>query len=473
MQITHNKLLPIVAIVMLVVAGGLYLSSDDEGKVPAGEAMTEVPVAELPATEPGADADTPQETLNTVVGGFRRVEQELAALKRENERLQRENRQARDMEARLNAQVDRGIDRGLSQLRAQNEALAAQNQSQSTGAAAEGMPDGYGFEGETAQGVSTTTATAAAPPAPAARLVLPVGYRVGKGADGATGVFRDAPGSGAVSSAAAGTAATAEPPKPVPYYTIPENATLIGATAMSAVVGRVPVDGQVQDPMQFKLLIGPENLAANGHYLPPNLAGIVVSGIAIGDMTLSCSEGFIQSMTFVFADGTIQTVSERNNGGSIGAGGTASIASSNKLGYLSDERGNPCIAGRFVTNAPSYLTDIVGLKTLSVAGAAAAASETTQTTNVLGGSGSTVTGSRGRYILGQAVSGGVDEITNWILKRMDNSFDAVVTPAGASVVVNIDKEIPIDKKPDARRLDYGRVDSAMTNAQRGQWHGLD
>ena len=471
MQITHNKLLPVIVIVMLVVAGGLFLISDDDGKVPSGEPMREVPVAALPSTEPGADADTPQETLNTVVGGFRRVERELEDLKRENERLQRENRQSRDIETRLNAQVDRGIDRGLAQMRTQNEALTAQNQSQSTGAATEGLPNGFGFEGEAAQGVSTT---AAAQPEPAARLVLPVGYRVGKDADGATGVFRGAPGgSNATPGAATTGAASAEKPKPVPYYTIPENATLIGATAMSAVVGRVPIDGQVQDPMEFKLLIGPDNLAANGHYLPPNLAGIVVSGIAIGDMTLSCSEGFIQSMTFVFADGTIQTVSERNEGGSLGAGGTKSSASSNKLGYLSDNFGNPCIAGRFVSNAPSYLTDIVGLKSLSVAGAAAAASETTQTTNALGGSGSTVTGSRGTYILGQMLSGGVDEVTNWMLKRMDNSFDAVVTPAGASVVVHIVKELPIDKKPDARRLDYGRVDSAMTNAQRGQWHGLD
>jgi hypothetical protein len=45
-----------------------------------------------------------------------------------------------------------------------------------------------------------------------------------------------------------------------------------------------------------------------------DIAGIVVSGTAIGDMTLNCSEGLIHSLTFVFNDGTIQTVSRRRDG---------------------------------------------------------------------------------------------------------------------------------------------------------------
>jgi hypothetical protein len=46
--------------------------------------------------------------------------------------------------------------------------------------------------------------------------------------------------------------------------TVPRNATLIGATAMTALVGRVPVQGQVRDPMPFKVITGADNLAANG-----------------------------------------------------------------------------------------------------------------------------------------------------------------------------------------------------------------
>ncbi|MER0688211.1 TIGR03752 family integrating conjugative element protein, partial [Pseudomonas aeruginosa] len=51
-------------------------------------------------------------------------------------------------------------------------------------------------------------------------------------------------------------------------YTLPQNSTLMGSVAMSALIGRVPVDGTVNDPYPFKILIGPDNLTANGIELP-------------------------------------------------------------------------------------------------------------------------------------------------------------------------------------------------------------
>ena len=69
---------------------------------------------------------------------------------------------------------------------------------------------------------------------------------------------------------------------------------------MTALIGRVPVDGTVNDPFPFKVLIGPDNLTANGVELP-EVAGAVVSGTASGDWTLSCVRGQIRSMTFVRA----------------------------------------------------------------------------------------------------------------------------------------------------------------------------
>ena len=92
-----------------------------------------------------------------------------------------------------------------------------------------------------------------------------------------------------------------------PVYTIPENATLMGSVAMTALIGRVPVDGTVNDPYPFKVLVGPENLTANGIDLP-DVAGAVMSGTASGDWTLSCVRGQVESITFVFTDGTIRTV---------------------------------------------------------------------------------------------------------------------------------------------------------------------
>lgn len=47
-----------------------------------------------------------------------------------------------------------------------------------------------------------------------------------------------------------------------PVYTLPEHSTLIGCRAMTAQLGRVPIDGKVTDPYPFKVLIGKDNLTA-------------------------------------------------------------------------------------------------------------------------------------------------------------------------------------------------------------------
>jgi hypothetical protein len=41
---------------------------------------------------------------------------------------------------------------------------------------------------------------------------------------------------------------------------------------MTTLIGRVPIDGTVNDPYPFKVLIGPDNLTANGIDIP-DMAG--------------------------------------------------------------------------------------------------------------------------------------------------------------------------------------------------------
>lgn len=77
---------------------------------------------------------------------------------------------------------------------------------------------------------------------------------------------------------------------------------------MTALIGRIPIKGRVQDPLPFKVIVGAENLAANGLTIP-GVDGMIASGLAVGDWNLSCATGRITSMTFVFRDGTIRTVS--------------------------------------------------------------------------------------------------------------------------------------------------------------------
>lgn len=538
--IKSNKLIPLLAIIAFLVVGFVFLkasggstpSPTDESPLEAAPAPapTRAAAAEPPA-EPAksggllggfkdgqraakpeaADADTPNESLKTLTA-------EVMAARAEMQRLTDENRQLRTQGSA--GQVDRqklledlrkdlGRDSGMAPAPAPASGVPAQlaplPQSSAPTNPRGGLvdaasllpqlPAGFGFEALHPAAGAAGSAAAGVPgadglgPAPAPRMVLPMGVSIGKGSDGKDAFVRK---TGGVAVAVSAPAAQSEAPalarmddpatgaskKEKRYFTIPENATLLGATAMTAIVGRVPVDGRVNDPMQFKLVIGPDNLAANGHLLPRDLSGIIVSGIAIGDMNLQCSEGLVQSLTFVFGDGSIQTVSQRQGGvtpnlaGGGGSSGMKGLAQMSKLGYLSDRHGNPCIAGRFVTNAPAYLTDTIGLRALSLAGQAAAMAQTTVTNSAgYGGvsSSSTVTGSQGKYILGKTAAGATDEVANWLTKRMGNSFDAIVTPGGVDVVINIDQEIPIDKKPDARRLDYGRVD----DDEKGYQHELD
>lgn len=149
---------------------------------------------------------------------------------------------------------------------------------------------------------------------------------------------------------------------------------------MTALVGRIPVKGKVQDPMPFKLLVGADNLAANGITIP-GVEGMVWSGTAVGDWTLSCVTGRLTSVTFAFQDGTIRTLSS-NDG-------------DEPLGWISDEHGIPCITGERITNAPSFLTQRIGVTALQAGAEAAAQAETTTTAS---GTGTTnVTGDMGAY----------------------------------------------------------------------------
>ena len=81
---------------------------------------------------------------------------------------------------------------------------------------------------------------------------------------------------------------------------------ILALVAFALEVARVR--DQVRDPMPFKVITGDDNLAANGLTVP-GVQGMVWSGTAVGDWTLSCVTGRLESVTFVFDDGTIRTIS--------------------------------------------------------------------------------------------------------------------------------------------------------------------
>ena len=517
---TSNKLIPIISIAGIAIVGVvLYKQFTGDGSVKPGPDMTAVPQAELPKTA-GADNDTPAETLRTVATSNQELRDQVNKVIQQNNELMAENKRLVDQQGRHGAGTATAPAQAasapgtVSNTPVETERSTFDSALDTAAHAADSFTRSFntGVGGRRSEqtrtastvhtGTDSETPVYASPAAPGAvsySLMPPMGYAVEtdtpRGGSRGTvpvtrfvrttqpeGVTMGATGSSGPAGQAA-RAAVRPSTEDIPYFTLPENATLAGVTAMTSIIGRVPIDGRVTDPMQFKAVIGRDNLAANGFELPADISGMIVTGVAVGDMALSCSEGKIRSVTFVFNDGAIRTVSSRNRssssaiggGGSItGSGSSSSFGSSNSnndLGFISDLHGNPCISGKFVTNAPAYLTDMIALGALGVAGQAYADAQRTTRNNTDGSTSSTITGNVGDYALGQAVSGGTNEVTKWMLQRLRNSFDAVITPSGHQLVVHLDREIRIDKAQNPRRLIHRQ--QGGTQLARGEHHGLE
>ena len=88
---------------------------------------------------------------------------------------------------------------------------------------------------------------------------------------------------------------------------------------------------------------------------------------------------------------------------------------------------------------------------------AAAAAETTTVVSDSGAASNNVTGDAGTYVLGKTIAGGSDEVAKWLLERQSQSFDAVFVPAGASLAIHVDVELPIDLDLKGRKLDHAKA----------------
>ena len=238
------------------------------------------------------------------------------------------------------------------------------------------------------------------------------------------------------------------PAKPV--YTLPANATLVGSVAMTALIGRVPVDGTVNDPYPFKVLIGPDNLTANGIELP-DVTGAVVSGTASGDWTLSCVRGQIRSLTFVFTDGTIRTLPDDDPPSGQARRGESP---DNALGWISDEQGIPCVAGERRSNAAQYLGS-QALITAAGAGAASLLSADTGTHAVFSGAGTFgTTSTSGQGALNQILASGMQDLSQWVNRFYGQAFAAVYVKPGAQVAVHLERPVTLDYAPQGRRVHH-------------------
>jgi integrating conjugative element protein (TIGR03752 family) len=451
----------------------------------------------------GINGDTPRDTVATLVGQVKAMRSDMLGLKQNNETLQTENQRLRQRESSVDSRVQSSLNdvtqqfdegRRRAEVAAQKateesrqaRGLLAQFQQQLAGlsnknTSTEDLPIGLGLEPGDGQRIKEAAPSdtliwiesadgrdkPASPGKRASLLGLPAPF----GPMGDTDAQGLDPGQHPLSLSEhtehliSGSGTRTEGAKPV--YTLPENATLMGSVAMTALIGRVPVDGTVNDPYPFKVLVGAQNLAANGLDLP-DVAGAVMSGTASGDWTLSCVRGQIESITFVFHDGTIRTVPPPQPVASRNTT-TQQPNTTDKvrggLGYLSDPYGIPCIAGERRSNAQQYIGS-QSLITAAGAGLAAVLAKDDQTSSsvISSGAGTVgVTSSTSNAALNTVLSGGISDIREWVNRLYGEAFAAVYVPPSAQVALHLDHEITLDYEPKGRRLRHDALHSATSD----------
>ncbi len=471
----------LIPMLLLVVFVCIKLASNDRGAKPTQPgAANPLTAEEMKAL--GIEGDTPRDTVATLVAQVKQLRNELQTALTDNKNHKAENERMRTRESAIDQRIQTALDgeRGRLQQdrdqvandRQQTQSLLQDLQRRLDGLTGKGgqtdLPVGLGLEegdGKNVGGSQGGSARSAG-----TRWVEPDDTKPSKngGANSAPNfpssfgsaqkTLRDTADGVANTVADAGSRAMGASAKPV--YTVPSNSTLMGSIAMTALIGRVPIDGTVNDPYPFKVLIGPDNLTANGIDIP-DVAGAVVSGTASGDWTLSCVRGQIRSVTFVFQNGTIRTMPEtgsRNqggNGGPTGSNGTGGSATHGGLGWISDPYGIPCVSGERRSNAQQYLGS-QALITAAGAGAASLIKSDNGSVAVVANSNGSLgtAGISGNEAMGRILAGGVRDMADWVNKLYGQAFAAIYVQPGAKVAVHLEQPLNIDYDAKGRRVNH-------------------
>lgn len=474
-----NGMLKWVALIVIAVFVLIAVKSCGKG----GTKADQKPDASLTPDEMktlGVEGDTPHDTVATLVAQYKAMHTDLQSELNDNKQLREETKRLREREKDIDQRIQDGVRGEREKMAQQADAAKKQNdesrglfhqlQQQLSGQPNKDLPvdlglqdgDGKGLKGaaddvtwiDPQDGIQVDASGKRASGSQAKGLAFPTSF--GDGTDRAqTSISKVTDSVGAPSAT--------KKKRVKPVYTIPQNATLMGSVAMTALIGRVPVDGTVNDPYPFKVLIGPDNLTANGIDLP-DVAGAVVSGTASGDWTLSCVRGQIRSITFVFNDGTIRTLPTPEDSEKMKSGSNNQTQTQTKndqiqggLGWISDPYGIPCIGGDRRSNAKQY----IGSQALITAAGAGVATllnnkDDSSTSSVISTSGSTL-GTQsltGNQAVGQILTSGVNDVSQWVNKLYGQTFAAIYVKPGAQVAIHIDQQLAIDYEIEGRKVKY-------------------
>lgn len=458
---------------LLVFVGVRMFSGDRGGKpAPAGAASQLTP-EEMKAL--GIEGDTPRDTVATLVAQVKQLRNELQTALNDNKNQKTENERMRSRESAIDQRIQSALDGEKTRLQQDREQVASDRQ-QTQGLLSDlqkrldslsgkggqaDLPIGLGLEDGDGKSFGSARGTGSAASS-GARWVEPDDAKPqaknGSGIGNLNFPTSFGPAQKTLSDTAdavsdAGSRAVGASKKAV--YTVPSNSTLMGSIAMTALIGRVPIDGTVNDPYPFKVLIGPDNLTANGIDIA-DVAGAVVSGTASGDWTLSCVRGQIRSVTFVFNDGTIRTMPEDGNRSQGGDGqANANSTTQGGLGWISDPYGIPCVSGERRSNAQQYLGS-QALITAAGAGAASLIKSDNGSVAVVANSNGSLgtVGISGNEAMGRILAGGVRDMADWINKLYGQAFAAVYVRPGAKVAVHLEQPLNIDYDAKGRRVNH-------------------
>ncbi|MFG0828944.1 TIGR03752 family integrating conjugative element protein [Pseudomonas sp. CJQ_7] len=451
-----------IPVAVLVLFVGIRLFSGGGETAPARtDASTQLTPEEMKAL--GIEGDTPRDTVATLVAQVKQLRTELQTALSDNKSQREENQRLRQRENSIDQRITSALESERSNLRRDQQQAASERQ-QTEGLLADlqrrldsiggrggghaDLPVGLGLRDGDEAGMGSGMRWVE--PDDAKKAEGRASSSAGTSFPTSFGPAQSTLETTAETVANAGArAAGVKSAKPV--YTVPTNSTLMGSVAMTALIGRVPIDGTVNDPYPFKVLVGPDNLTANGIDIP-DVAGAVFSGTASGDWTLSCVRGQVRSITFVFHDGTVRTVPEDRDGNQ--QNNQQQNSQSGGLGWISDPYGIPCVSGERRSNAQQYLGS-QALITAAGAGVASLIDSDSGQMSYVGADGSIGSvGISGNEAMGRILTGGVRDMADWVNKLYGQAFAAVYVQPGAKVAVHLEKPLAIDFDPEGRKVDH-------------------
>lgn len=247
-------------------------------------------------------------------------------------------------------------------------------------------------------------------------------------------------------------------PKSIPYYTIPANTALVNIHPLQPLIGVIPTDGTVVDPETVLFSVGRKGLLANDWTLPSAIKG--VQGLAtctgVFNFNHSAVKCSITSITFIFTDGRISTVTGSNE---------------NPLGKLTDHFGNDYIPGEYYGNALYAAGGNAFFGGVQGWGGAFANSQVQTQSNAAGTFSTTTFKNADNYAAGLAMQSAGQSMNNWWQKLLKSTTDYVLVrnwdnSTHKLLLLNavITSPISINYDPTARKVRYQHETSSNNNS---------